>query len=95
MPTSCSRVAVGPSAAKFLRAEPVPTASTYGRVSPWRISAGEGSIPGVNRCSTPAGITATRSGLMPSSAVSSRRENSDTVITRRARRAICGRSRRW
>jgi hypothetical protein len=39
-------------------------------------------------------MTVTRSGSTPSSSVSSPRENSDTVISRHARRAIAGSIRR-
>ena len=53
------------------------------------------SAAGENAPSTPPGTTLTRSGASPSSSTARARENSETVITWRARRAIAGRSRRW
>ena len=42
--------------------------------------------PDTSECSTPLGTTTKRSGLTPSTSLSSRRLNSDTVRIRSARR---------
>jgi hypothetical protein len=78
----------------FLRAIRVATTSAYGPSRPCALRAGSGSASGAKRSSTPFGTTATRSPGTPSTAVSSPRENSETVITSRARRATRGSSQR-
>ena len=79
-----------------MRADAVPTASTYGPSQPMGAAGGIGIGVGAEPLVDALGDHLDpRRVDAPSRSTSSPRENSDTVITSRARRAIAGSSRRW